>query len=137
MKVNYSRIETREADHTHGQIKYMRRCGCGVDAIDGEVPLCFCETCDRPIFEGDDYQADEEGVCWHTNCPEDSALPELLPCPFCGGKASIGMQTVSSDGTDETTYFANCMRCPAKTKGWEGSADEITAIEIWNRRKAD
>jgi hypothetical protein len=72
MKVNYSRIETREADHTHGQIKYMRSRGWHVDDIDGRTPLVFCETCGRPIFEGDDYQADEESVYWHTECPTES-----------------------------------------------------------------
>lgn len=29
-----------------------------------------CEACGQPIFEGDAYRCDSEGVSWHLKCPK-------------------------------------------------------------------
>jgi Lar family restriction alleviation protein len=58
----------------------------------------------------------------------ESAAPELLPCPFCGGKAAW------SEG-DQKTIYGNeqvyCSSCYAMTPP-EGSKAE--AAEWWNSR---
>ena len=57
-------------------------------------------------------------------------VSELLPCPFCGGEASIG-------GGDDYA-FVNCMDClasfslPAEMQKWDRELD----IEKWNTRAA-
>lgn len=50
-------------------------------------------------------------------------MPELKPCPFCGGKARLDRY--------EHFYRVLCTDCPASTE-WLYSEQE--AIEAWNRR---
>lgn len=58
---------------------------------------------------------------------------ELLPCPFCGGKAKliINMQAF------EPFVMVRCENCGAKTKKIMQSVDYCAAdeaVKIWNRR---
>jgi len=53
---------------------------------------------------------------------------ELVPCPFCGGRAAAGRTY-----NDETTLFkVQCMSCPAAMKGYDQSIAD--AIDAWNAR---
>ena len=59
--------------------------------------------------------------------PEKEA--ELLPCPFCGRKAS--MQRYFIDDQPEPWYVAECVICPIKT--YDQTTQE-EAARIWNTR---
>lgn len=55
---------------------------------------------------------------------------ELLPCPFCGGKAKliINMQSFA---------MVRCENCSAKTKNVMQSVDYCAvdeAVKLWNQR---
>ena len=54
-------------------------------------------------------------------------MPDLKPCPFCGGKDS-GMLTTSYDGYWFAVFCENCMVQTRKCR------QEKDAIEAWNRR---
>ena len=70
-------------------------------------------------------------------------MPELKPCPFCGGKAQIVF-----DGKD-ATWFIRCEDCYAKSEGWSNgnaSPEDLffaieeaveAAVNAWNRRVTD
>ena len=51
--------------------------------------------------------------------------PRLLPCPFCGGKASLMRR-------DDVDWEAWCRRCYANVTG----NDEAQTCAAWNRRAA-
>ena len=58
---------------------------------------------------------------------------ELLPCPFCGGKATINpiYNDVPETGLMVTLHRVRCPICDART----GDCDtEEKAIKQWNRR---
>lgn len=135
--VEYRKVET---DTRHAQsladIAHMRLDGWSAEKVDGKIPVDFCEICDRPIFEDDDYQCDREGVYWHTECPEDQPLPKLLPCPFCGGCAAIGRCTSSANAVHSTEFYGHCISCRASHHSitFGGYPDELTAVEKWNQR---
>lgn len=61
---------------------------------------------------------------------------KLLPCPFCGGKASLLWDQI---GGRSASYIV-CVECDARTKkviiSTEYSSDE-KAAELWNRRVKD
>lgn len=50
---------------------------------------------------------------------------ELLPCPFCGGPASVFAALWFG-------WYAQCRCCGAKQGRWQN--EEIEAAQIWNRR---
>ena len=64
----------------------------------------------------------------------------LLPCPFCGGEASLGVVKYS-DKSDvaqlngqSAFHFVNCIVCGATSRGILGAKDQREAAERWNRR---
>jgi hypothetical protein len=59
----------------------------------------------------------------------------LLPCPFCGGEATVG--SMSADGPLGAKYWAECMAvdCPVRPDG-RGYDTEAEAIAGWNTRAA-
>lgn len=65
------------------------------------------------------------------------AEEELLPCPFCGGKAKFHEErgTFDVDGSKLLTvhYEVYCPRCFAQTSSIAGG-DKNMVIERWNRR---
>lgn len=64
----------------------------------------------------------------HGNC-------ELLPCPFCGGKAHIKGMSVKTNKLFRkiatTYYYVKCFTCGNNT---EVKATEVEAVEKWNTR---
>lgn len=64
----------------------------------------------------------------------------LLPCPFCGGEASLGTIRYSSATIREqhwgqdTFHKVNCIRCGSDNLGLVGFATRELATEHWNRR---
>lgn len=57
---------------------------------------------------------------------------KLLPCPFCGGEASVLSDCSYSRTDGETMYYVRCQYC-ASESSWEYSEEE--AIKRWNTRK--
>ena len=137
--VEYRKLKT-ETKHEQSirDIKNMVVNGWEVEAIDGRIPLAFCETCGLPLFGDDDYQRDDEGIFWHTECPEAQPLPDLLPCPFCGGPAALAQRiTTCGDDPHEVEYYGQCVSCHANHDStFGGYPDELTAAEKWNNRTA-
>lgn len=74
----------------------------------------------------------------------DAALamvPELLPCPFCGGAASpdgvvrYGDRHAEEQGWKQSEfYYCNCMHCGVSNKGIVGHNTRDDAVAAWNRR---
>lgn len=71
-------------------------------------------------------------------------MPELKPCPFCGGEAELNFRK------DCCSWFIKCTNCNARTEGWchndRKSGKEIyesiigcveDAAYAWNRRATD
>ena len=59
-------------------------------------------------------------------------MADLLPCPFCGGKAEMG---VNKDSTVRE-YFVGCMNCHIRLYkiGYKRFYTEAEAIAAWNTR---
>lgn len=55
--------------------------------------------------------------------------PELLPCPFCGGMASLVEDSLLGIWT---SYQVQCDRCEANPGRWVD--DEETAVLLWQMR---
>lgn len=53
---------------------------------------------------------------------------ELLPCPFCGGKAVF-------DGNGFGDYYARCVACGGRSSDWH-CEERGQAAERWNNRAA-
>lgn len=56
-------------------------------------------------------------------------MPELKPCPFCGGEAKINR--IVNTFYQYARYFSSCTRCSAESKVFE---TEQEAIKSWNTR---
>jgi len=33
------------------------------------IEVARCESCNGPLYEGSDYNRDEDGITWHKKCP--------------------------------------------------------------------
>lgn len=58
---------------------------------------------------------------------------KLKPCPFCGGRALIGVHICIKER--KTYYTTHCQKCGVSDLKHHKSEDE--AIEAWNRRTKD
>lgn len=75
-----------------------------------------------------------------TKKPREQLNSELLPCPFCGGKAEIRNETIMDPPFNYQRVYVSCLECGASTDrkisdGYYGqhcSDEEIAAL--WNRR---
>ena len=59
-------------------------------------------------------------------------MPELKPCPFCGGEAQI-----EHEYTGAGYSYVCCKKCGLKSVSFMRSfeiASDIEAIKYWNRR---
>jgi Lar family restriction alleviation protein len=59
-------------------------------------------------------------------------MSELLPCPFCGGEAQMGINKEST----VREYFVGCMNCHIRLYkiGYKRFYTEAEAIAAWNTR---
>lgn len=64
------------------------------------------------------------------------AVPDLLPCPFCGGDAQFVMERdwVVPGKVMVTAWKVECSRCWASPKPNNYEGDKRVAAERWNRR---
>ncbi len=63
---------------------------------------------------------------------------KLLPCPFCGGKASTEEYESGASNKDGCVWEVGCSEfdsCHADAPAIRGLATEKRAIEAWNTRK--
>ena len=60
-------------------------------------------------------------------------MSELLPCPFCGGEAQMGINKEST----VREYFVGCMNCHIRLYkiGYKRFYTEAEAIAAWNSRE--
>ena len=42
--------------------------GLRIEAIDNKYVAGVCESCGTPLFDGDDYAYDDEGIIWCREC---------------------------------------------------------------------
>ncbi len=68
-------------------------------------------------------------------------MPELKPCPFCGGKGMLRKRTKWGNNNKEFEYFVSCggdhVTCPAYYGGVYKYDSAEAAIAAWNRRAND
>lgn len=57
---------------------------------------------------------------------------ELLPCPFCGGKACLSNGELGG----YTVIYIECIKCSTQTSTFYEDESE-KAIEAWNKRAED
>lgn len=68
---------------------------------------------------------------------ENSKEIELLPCPFCGGKADMDFELLGGDesgGNPFLSYFVYCQECLCGTTGSDRATKDL-AITRWNTRR--
>ena len=56
---------------------------------------------------------------------------DLLPCPFCGGKA---IHNTNPIGDIKYDYWVSCETCNASSYIFEGVNGSVGAYQAWNRR---
>lgn len=66
-------------------------------------------------------------------------IPELLPCPFCGGTKQVVLtptckETDAYDPRDLAAPIIRCFGCYADVPGKNWDHSGKSAIENWNRR---
>jgi hypothetical protein len=45
--------------------------GIQIEAIDDQTVAGACESCGKPLFDGDDYLYDDEGIIWCSECDSE------------------------------------------------------------------
>lgn len=65
------RKSVNAADRYEAGKAYRRKTGRWPESVGDDIVLAICEACERPLFEGDKYSSDSEGihVC-AACCPE-------------------------------------------------------------------
>jgi Lar family restriction alleviation protein len=58
-------------------------------------------------------------------------IDELLPCPFCGGKAHEGYEEAYS--VDSSYEYVGCSKCTARILVWKRFGIDHAKSE-WNKR---
>ena len=56
-------------------------------------------------------------------------MPNLKPCPFCGGKAKTKKETLG-------TWKVRCTKCSAEVGRYWFKTEKF-AVEAWNRRAGE
>jgi Lar family restriction alleviation protein len=59
---------------------------------------------------------------------------KLLPCPFCGGEARIGLTDRTKWGDTITAFCAPCSASVSETGCVQSEATKRKVTEAWNRR---
>ena len=67
----------------------------------------------------------------------EEELPELKPCPFCGGEAYSNYKGELTNGAVIRYYYVNCGDCGASTEYNEDKPTQEEAFELWNTRTED
>ena len=80
------------------------------------------------MASGDDVLHSEIAAVVERVNGNEPDMPELKPCPFCGGEAEV---YTDEDDTQEW-FYVRCSDCWAQT---DGNDTEIGAIDAWNQRK--
>ena len=80
------------------------------------------------IASGDDISKSEITAVLERINGKEPDMPELKPCPFCGGEAEVYEE---EDESQEWVYV-RCVDCWART---DGNDTEIGARDAWNQRK--
>jgi len=55
----------------------------------------------------------------------------LKPCPFCGAKARIGLESLTYTATGGSWYYVMCSRCYCRK---EARTQLGYAARLWNKR---
>lgn len=58
-------------------------------------------------------------------------MPELIPCPFCGGEGQMREECDYMMTAGEERWHVQCVECGADGP-WEHS--KKAAVYVWNRR---
>ena len=64
------------------------------------------------------------------------AIPDLKPCPFCGGKAMTS-EAAGIDARVTGWGWVGCQYCRVFKEYSHGERGKALAIEAWNRRAND
>ena len=80
------------------------------------------------IASGDDIQPSEITAVLERINGNEPDMPELKPCPFCGGEGEV----YTGEDESQEWFYIRCSDCWAQT---DGNDTEIGARDAWNQRK--
>jgi len=117
-------MESVEADGDTPKLALiiLRRLRAEIDELleKCEVAAMGWDSCAHDLLHANERIAELESACMQ-------ALPELKPCPFCGGKAHV-----HTDNREMVpAYLIMCFICQARTQLRRSLAEVIAA---WHRR---
>ena len=64
------------------------------------------------------------------------AIPNMKPCPFCGGTAEIRSRFIKGVA-NRKHYWLECGQCHIQQNHVDGYRTIDKAVKIWNRRTSD